>query len=105
MPSEHPENLGPRDDFVAGPAGGSAHVHILDETYLRAHPLSVMEEGNELVIVDAPDHDAVDLQRSESRLRGRLDTRKHPGVVVEPGQGLEAFGSKGVEAHRHAVQS
>jgi len=94
-----------RDHPVRGPPGGAAHIHVLDEAHLGAHPLAVLDKGHQLVVVETPhDHD-VELERPEAQACHRLDPFSHAVAGVGPGEGREALGPERIEADRHPAQA
>ncbi len=100
-----PEHFEARDHAVARPAGGAADVHVLDEADLGAPRLRPLDERDELVVVDAADHDRVDLERCEAGPRRGLDAAQHARQLVEAGELLEPVGPQRVEADRDPVEA
>jgi len=98
------EDLGPAHHLVARPPGRSAHVHVLDEPDLGAVPLAERDQVGDLVVVEPPDDDRVELDALEpGATRGR-DPRQHVRVPAAPGELLHPFGTQRVEAHGDAPQ-
>ena len=102
---ERPEHLLARDDAVARPARRAADVHVLDEADLGAPFLRALDERDELVVVDAADHDGVDLERCEPGPRRGLDAAQHARQLVEARELLEPLGPQRVEADRDPVEA
>src|SRR5713101_5284522 len=89
------EHLGTRDHLVHGPAGGPAHVHVLDEAHLGAHARAELDEIGELVVIGAADHHAVELEPAPAHAVDGLDALEDLGVAVPPRQRPEAVGPEG----------
>ena len=71
MAADDFQDLRPRDDGRGRPASGAADVHVFDETDLGADGPAELEQIDELLVIDAADHDGVDLERAEGRPRRR----------------------------------
>jgi hypothetical protein len=52
---------------------------------------------DDLVVVHAPHHDAIDLHRRHPRVEGGVDAREHPLELVAAGQREEGLAAQGVE--------
>ena len=98
------QDLGARDHLLAGPVGGAAHVHVLDEPHLGADRAGELQQVDQLVVVDAPDDDGVELEAREPGRPAGLDARQDRGVLVPPGERPEPIGPEGVEADRDPVE-
>ncbi len=100
------DHLGRRDDIVEAPAVGVAHVHVLDEADDVAGPFEVGRHVDDGVLVDAPLHHGVDLDRAQTGVCGdfdRIENRlnREPHVVHR----LECRIVHGVETHSHPVET
>src|SRR6266480_2945241 len=54
-------------DLVHGPARRAAHVHLLDEPHLGIMSAGELDQIRQLVVVESPDHDRVELESREAR--------------------------------------
>ena len=70
-------------------------------------PLLAAEGGevDDLVVVDATHHDAVDLHRVEAGVERGVDAGDHPVEVVAAGELAEHLGAQGVEGHVDPAQA
>ena len=62
-------------------------------------------EVDDLVVVDAPHHHAVDLHRVEPGVDRGVDAGEHPVELVAPGELEEDLGAQRVERHVDAPQA
>ena len=63
--------------------------HELDEAHADAPLATERGEVDDLVVVDAPDHDAVDLHRVEPGVERGVDPGEDPVELVAPGERAE----------------
>ncbi len=91
------EDLGGGDDLVHRPVAGRVEGHELDEADPDAAVSAVRGEVDDLVVVDAADHDAVHLDGVESGVERGVDAGEDVVELVAPRQGLERRGAQRVE--------
>ena len=72
------DDLGGRHDLVGLPAAVGVERHELDVADLDAPVAAEGGELDDLVVVDAPHHDGVELHRREAGVEGGVDALEHP---------------------------
>ena len=82
---------------VQSPVGVEGHE--LDEAHADAPLAAEGGEVDDLVVVDAAHHDAVDLHRVEAGVERGVDPGEHPVEVVAAGERAEHVGAERVERH------
>ena len=98
------EHFLPRDDVGGRPAGRAADIHVLDEPDLGVQAPAVLDQIDQLIVVDPPDDDAIELETAE-RAVCRGNALLHARELVEPGERDEPIGPERVEADGDAAEA
>ena len=64
-----------------------------------------LDQIRQLVVVESPDHDRVELELREACLAGRRDALEHIGMPRALREREHALGAQRVEAHGHPLQA
>ena len=98
------EDLVGREDPSAVPRVGRADGHLLDDPQLDAPLQAVVDQVGQARLVDAAQHQGVDLDRRQAGLDGGVDAREHVPQAVPAGDRGEKRGVQGIEGDVHAPQ-
>ena len=79
--------------------------HIFDKPNIKRLILRHLNKRWDFVIVDASDHDAIDLERGESKRQALLYGAQHPVVALPPGEEGELVRVEGVQADVQRVEA
>src|SRR5262249_12357308 len=100
-----PSHLLARNDHFAPPDFAVVERHEFDEADARALLAGELGEADRLVVVDAANRHAVDLDRSQAGFDRGVNAVEHLRQFVASGEQREAVGRQRVETDREALQS